>query len=124
MDRNPHLGGRPPAPWLFPSPTGEPWDDRHVRWHIWRPLLRRAGLGHRGLHQLRHSYATLLIAAGAHPEYIQAQLGHASIQVTMDVYGHLFPGTFARLVDALDDATNRNPGATAEAPLADPACVT
>jgi hypothetical protein len=36
----------------------------------------------------------------------------ASIQVTMDVYGTLFPGTFARLVDALDDAPIRNPGAT------------
>jgi len=44
--------------------------------------------------------------------FIQGQLGHASIQVTMDVYGHLSPGTFGRLVNVLDDATNRNPGAT------------
>ncbi|HEV8311042.1 MAG TPA: site-specific integrase, partial [Methylomirabilota bacterium] len=107
--------GKPLSPWLFPSPTGGPWDDRWLRWHIWRPLLRRAGLRHRGPHQLRHSYASLLIAAGAHPKYIQAQLGHASITVTMDVYGHLFPGTFARLVDALDDATARNLPATAPA---------
>lgn len=42
------------------------------------------------------------IAAGARAQYIQAQLGHASIQITMDVGGHLFPGLFARLVDALD----------------------
>ena len=67
------------------------------------------------MHQLRHGYATRLIAAGAHPKYIQAQLGHASIQVTMDVYGHLFPGTFARLVNVPDEATDRNPGATMEA---------
>ena len=65
------------------------------------------------MHQLRHTYATLLIAAGAHPKYIQAQLGHASIQVTMDVYEHVFPGTFQKLVTVLDDATERNPGATA-----------
>jgi len=32
--------------------------------------------------------------------------------MTMDVYGHLFPGTFAKLVNALDDATERNPAAT------------
>lgn len=74
--------------------------------------MRRAGLRSRGPHRLRHTYASLLIAAVAHPKYIQAQLGHASLQVTMDVYGHLFPGTFARLVDALDDATGRNPRAT------------
>lgn len=108
--------GAAPGPWLFPAPTGDPWDDRWVRGRVWRPLLRRAGVRYRGPHQLRHTYASLLIAAGAHPKYIQAQLGHASIQVTMDVYGHLFPGTFARLVDALDTpasgATGRNPSAT------------
>ncbi|MBI2462431.1 MAG: site-specific integrase, partial [Candidatus Rokubacteria bacterium] len=106
------LAGRPPAPWLFPSPTGEPWDDRWIRWHVWRPLLRRGGLRHRGMHQLRHSYASLLLAAGAHPKYVQEQLGHASIQVTLDVYSHILPGTFAAQVAALDDATSRNPRAT------------
>jgi len=110
------MAGRAPE-WLFPSPSGEPFDDRYVRWHIWRALLRRAGLRHRGMHQIRHSYATLLIAHGVHPKYIQAQLGHASIQVTMDVYGHLFPDTFPRLVNALDQATIRNPDATAPVPL-------
>ena len=39
----------------------------------------------------RHTYASLLIAQGAHPKYIQAQLGHASIQTTLDRYGHLMP---------------------------------
>ncbi len=42
-------------------------------------------------HDLRHTYASLLIAQGAHPKYIQAQLGHASIQTTLDRYGHLMP---------------------------------
>jgi integrase len=110
--------GCPPAPWLFPSPAGTPWDDRWVRARVWRPLLRRAGLRYRGPHQLRHSYASQLIAAGAHPKYIQAQMGHASIRVTMDVYGTLFPGAFARLVDALDGAPVRNPGATPDGALA------
>jgi hypothetical protein len=46
-----------------------------------------------------------MIAAGAHPKYIQGQLGHASIQVTMT----------CKLVNALDDAATRNPGATGAA---------
>jgi integrase len=109
------VNGQGAPAWVFPSPAGGPWDDRWLRWHVWRPLLRRAGLRPRGMHQLRHSYASLLIAAGAHPKYIQAQLGHASIQITMDVYGHLLPGSFARLVNALDAPTRRNPGATTPA---------
>ncbi len=42
-------------------------------------------------HDLRHTYTSLLIAHGAHPKYIQAQLGHASVQTTLDRYGHLMP---------------------------------
>src|SRR5947199_6041691 len=53
--------------------------------------LRRAGLRHIRFHDLRHTYASLLIAQGAHPKYIQAQLGHASIQTTLDRYGHVMP---------------------------------
>ena len=40
-------------------------------------------------HDLRHTYASLLIDQGEHPKYIQDQMGHSSINVTMDVYGHL-----------------------------------
>ena len=42
-------------------------------------------------HDLRHTFASQLIEQGAHPKYIQEQLGHASITMTMDTYGHLFP---------------------------------
>ncbi len=42
-------------------------------------------------HTLRHSAAALMIALGAHPKVIQAQLGHANIGITLDTYGHLFP---------------------------------
>ena len=42
-------------------------------------------------HDLRHTYTSLLIAREAHPKCIQAQLGHASIQTTLDRYGHLMP---------------------------------
>ncbi len=44
------------------------------------------------IHDLRHTHAAWLIAAGEHPKTIQTQLGHSSIQVTMDRYGHLMDG--------------------------------
>jgi integrase len=44
--------------------------------------------------------------------YIEDQLGHSSIQVTVDTYGHLIPGANRAAVDRLGEATNRNPGAT------------
>ncbi|PYM86617.1 MAG: hypothetical protein DME13_08150 [Candidatus Rokuibacteriota bacterium] len=65
-------------------------------------VLRRAGLRRIRFHDLRHTYASLLIAQGAHPKYIQAQLGHASIQTTLDRYGHLMPDAHAAEARKLD----------------------
>lgn len=48
-------------------------------------------------HDLRHTCASLLIAAGAHPKAIQEHLGHKDIQTTFNVYGHLLPGLTRRL---------------------------
>ena len=60
---------------------------------ILHPALDRAGLRHVPFHALRHTNASIRIANGEHPKYIQLQLGHASIQMTMDLYGHWFPRT-------------------------------
>ncbi len=65
-------------------------------------------------HDLRHTCASLLVAAGAHPKLIQARLGHASITTTLDRYGHLFPSVEAALADTLDATFN---GAGATTPL-------
>jgi integrase len=58
----------------------------------WREAVASAGLpaGTR-FHDLRHFYASTLIAANLNPKVIQARLGHATIAETMDTYGHLFP---------------------------------
>ncbi|HEY5115652.1 MAG TPA: tyrosine-type recombinase/integrase [Nakamurella sp.] len=53
-------------------------------------------------HDLRHFYASTLIAAGLHPKTIQSRLGHASITETMDTYGHLFPEAEEQGRGALD----------------------
>jgi hypothetical protein len=46
-----------------------------------------------------------MVAAGAHPKYLQAQMGHSSIRVTIDLYGHLFPDANRGVLDALDALT-------------------
>lgn len=53
-----------------------------------RALERRAGVSHRGLHACRHTHAELALARGVRLDVVSRQLGHASIAITADVYGH------------------------------------
>jgi integrase len=72
-------------------------------------VLKAAGLpGHFTPHSLRHSFGSLLIAAGESPAYVQQQMGHASIQMTVDVYGSWLPVRAAGAVDRLAAATSPN----------------
>jgi integrase len=66
------------------------------------PAARRAKMPN-GLrfHDLRHTCAALLISQGAHPKAVSERLGHSSIQITMDTYGHLFPGQEAETISRL-----------------------
>jgi integrase len=57
-----------------------------------RTAWRRAGLAPIGLHECRHTYAALMIAAGVNAKALSAYMGHSSITVTLDRYGHLMPG--------------------------------
>ncbi len=59
---------------------------------VWRPIVERAGLPGTRFHDLRHFFASQLIANGETAAYIRDQMGHSSIHVTFDTYGHLFPG--------------------------------
>lgn len=88
--------------WLFPSATGGVMDPSWVTKRFKR-LLRLAGLPeHFTPHSLRHTYASLLLQLGVSPVYVQRQLGHASIQLTVDTYGRWLPVGDASAVDALD----------------------
>lgn len=75
---------------VFPSPEGFSTMHTNVMKRFFYPALRRAGLRQVSFHSLRHSNASFRIHAGQNIKYIQGQLGHASINMTMDVYGHLF----------------------------------
>jgi len=74
---------------VFPSDSGTPIDHYNLVQRHYEPALRRAGLRRIKFHGLRHSFASMLIEQGEHPKYIQTQMGHSSINVTMDIYGHL-----------------------------------
>jgi Phage integrase family len=96
------------------KPGREAIDGSHFISRAWHPLLVKAGLRRGPFHTLRHTYASLLIMRGENLTYIKEQLGHSSIQVTVDLYGHLIPGVHRGAVDGLAEATKCNPAATSQ----------
>ena len=105
--------GRLPGGYLFPGIT--------------QRLVKRAmegacladGLRRRNPHDLRHNYATLLLMDHYSPAYVQRQLGHSSITITVDTYGHWLPGEGKKdLVQTLRSPRSSVPGPQASgAPL-------
>lgn len=76
---------------VFCNKDGNPLDPDNLIKREFQPALRMAGLRMIRFHDLRHTYATLLINQCENIKFIQSQMGHASIQTTMDRYGHLLP---------------------------------
>jgi integrase len=93
----------------FPTTTGRAMRRSNFPRRVWKPALAALGwLGDHPLaglvfHEMRHTAAALAIAQGAHPLTVKERLGHSSITVTMDRYGHLFPAQDEALAEALDD---------------------
>ena len=110
------VAGHPDSQWLFPAPDAaddaRPMPPLLFYKGIWWALMRRSGLRYRKAHTLRHTFASLLLQNGESLTYVRDQLGHSSIKMTVDVYGHLVPGANRQAMDRLDDATGRNLYAT------------
>jgi site-specific recombinase XerD len=74
-------------------------------------FIRQHKLPQIRLHDLRHSHATHLLAAGIHPKIAQERLGYSSVAVTIDLYSHVIPGMQAEAVNRIDavlqEAINR-----------------
>jgi integrase len=75
---------------VFSNKAGNPLISSSFWQHYFQPALQTAGFSCR-FHDLRHTSVALAIAEGAHPKAIQTRMGHSSISVTLDRYGHLFP---------------------------------
>jgi hypothetical protein len=102
---------------VFPAENGGPLVADAILRSYLEPALTHAGLRKFTVHDLRHTYATTMILSGASLAYVQKQLGHASIQVTIDTYGHLeVGGPNTALADRLDAPvqTNANQAQTPE----------
>jgi integrase len=78
---------------VFPGDDGRPLNHGILLRSGFYPALRRAKLRHVRWHDLRHTFASLLIAANVGPKRIQALMGHSTIRITFDVYGHLLKDT-------------------------------
>jgi len=100
--------------WVFASADGHVLEARNVR-TVFARLLEKAGLRHIRIHDLRHTFASLLLQQGESVVYVKEQLGHASIQITVVTYGHLIPGANRAAVDGLDDEAT-HPAATQAQP--------
>ena len=101
---------------VFPSETGGPINGSNVFNRDFLPLLEAEGIRRVTFHALRHTFASLLIQQGASLAYVKEQMGHSSIQVTVDIYGHLIPGGNIGWVDALDKETTPGQSATPAQP--------
>ena len=71
--------------------------------HDFRHAIKLEGVNRIRFHDLRHTYASLLVMAGKHPKYIADQMGHASAAFTLDTYGHLMGRLPVQSVEWIDD---------------------
>lgn len=94
---------------VFSSPEGVALRRRNFYRREYKPALLAAGLDPRmRFHDLRHTCAALLIGQGAHAKEIQERLGHSTIRLTFDRYGHLLPSLDERLRSGLEDVYRRS----------------
>jgi len=77
---------------VFPNAAGEPMNYSNMVQRYYRKALKDAGIPQIRFHDLRHTYASLLLAQGENVKYIQTQMGHSSPTVTLNVYAHLMKG--------------------------------
>ena len=89
--------------WVFCNRDGGWADPANFKARHFYKCLEKAGLRRIRFHDLRHTFASLLLQNGESLHYVKEQMGHSSIKMTVDIYGHLVPG-------ANRQAVNRLPG--------------
>ena len=95
---------------VFPNESGNPINHSNMLSRHFFPAMKEAGVGKIRFHDLRHTYASLLIEQGENIKYIQSQLGHASPVVTLNVYAHLMNAVNQESPSRLENAVFGNFG--------------
>ncbi len=95
--------GRPVPDWVFANEKGLMLNRQAFKYGLAK-CLEKAELRKIRVHDLRHCYATIRLLKGHNIGDVSYQLGHSSISITYDVYGHWVPGKFKSEVDELDGA--------------------
>jgi integrase len=94
--------GRGGRGFVFPNKRGsKPFNPGTLTLHT-RKAWAAAGLAPIGLHECRHSYAAYMIAAGINTKALSTYMGHSSITITLDRYGHLLPGSESEAAELLE----------------------
>lgn len=94
-------GSRPDPDTLIFECDGRPWNPNTFG-IAFASIVREAKLPKVRLHDLRHSFASLLLAGGADLKTVSAALGHSTISVTADVYAHVSPAMLHDAANLLD----------------------
>lgn len=82
--------------WFNPR-TAAPWlSDAQIRKTLWDPLCKRAGVRYRNPYQVRHTFASTLLTAGANPFWLVGQMGHVDVQMIFRTYGKFIPANFTK----------------------------
>jgi integrase len=92
---------------VFTAPEGGPLRQSVFRDRVFRPAVKRAGLPDVRFHDLRHTYASLMIREGASVKALQKAMGHATAAMTLDTYSHLYPDELENLAARLDQVWER-----------------
>ncbi len=88
---------------VLTTPLGTPVEPRNFL-RAWHELLVAAGINKRPLHEARHAAASLMLSEGVPLKVVQETLGHSTIQLTADLYGHLMPDDADRVAEAMNRA--------------------
>jgi len=97
------------SPFVFLTPRGMRVDADNFRGSTFKRALELAELRHVHPHLFRHSFGSLLLEQGADLNFVKDQLGHHSIVLTVDTYGHRMTDD-RKLVNSLDDPATKNEG--------------
>lgn len=87
--------------WVIENQYGRPISPWYVTKYMHNGCVK-ADILPRGIHTLRHTHATMLLAAGVNPKIVQERLGHATIQMTLDLYSHMLPTMQQVVVDVFN----------------------